>query len=167
MSKFKAIIVDVDGTISNPTHRKHYIEKKNPTQEDWNKFFTSADQDSPNEWCVELVKNFRNAGHEIVYLTGRPENIRGVTETWIRKHVRNVPFHLFMRPNNDRSHDTKVKTQIYREDIEPTFDVLFTVDDRGSVVDMWRDLGLTCLQCAPSNDNQEKEAELVLKNDIH
>ena len=30
-------------------------------------------------------------------------------------------------------------------------DVLFVVDDRNKVVDMWRDLGLTVLQPAPGD----------------
>jgi hypothetical protein len=30
-------------------------------------------------------------------------------------------------------------------------DVFMTVDDRQKVVDMWRDLGLTCFQVAPGD----------------
>lgn len=166
MSLFKAAIIDVDGTISNPAHRKHLIEKEKPTKEDWHKFFMTADGDAPNEWCITLTRALAASGLEIVFLTGRPEVARGVTDLWLRKHAR-VPFHLYMRPDGDRRHDTEVKTQIYRQDIAPTFDVLFAIDDRGSVVDMWRELGVTCLQCAPSSEAQEKEAEFVLNNDQH
>lgn len=35
-----------------------------------------------------------------------------------------------------------------RKNIKDKYDVLFAIDDRSSVVDMWRDLGLVCLQCA-------------------
>jgi len=165
MSKLKSIIVDIDGTLSNPNHRQKYIDKPEPTQEDWLMFFNTSDKDTPNEWCTEIVKNFSNVGYEIIYLTGRPEKIRGITDIWIRKNVPNVPFHLFMRQDKDRRHDTDIKTQIYKEDIEPIFKVLFTIDDRRSVVEMWRELGLTCLHCADWSDEHERKAQLILEND--
>ena len=46
---------------------------------------------------------------------------------------------------------TIVKKEILDRDILPRWDVLFAIDDRQQVVDMWRANGVTCLQCAPGD----------------
>jgi hypothetical protein len=59
-----------------------------------------------------------------------------------------------MRPDERRSDpDWEVKQDMLHE-ILKTLDkenILFTVDDRQKVVDMWRANGLTCLQVAEGN----------------
>lgn len=57
-------------------------------------------------------------------------------------------FCLHMRPDGDFRPDVEVKKEIYKREIEGQFKVLFAVDDRASVVEMWRAQGLVCLQCA-------------------
>ena len=55
---------------------------------------------------------------------------------------------LHLRKNNDYRKDSIVKKEMY-DTIKDTHDVLWVIDDRQQVVDMWRDdLGLTVLQVA-------------------
>jgi hypothetical protein len=42
-----------------------------------------------------------------------------------------------------------VKLELFDEHIRDQYDVQFVLDDRNQVVDMWRQLGLTCLQVGP------------------
>ena len=58
---------------------------------------------------------------------------------------------LFMRADGDYRADSIVKEEIYHDKIEPVYNVLLVLDDRDSVVKMWRSLGLTCLQVAEGN----------------
>jgi hypothetical protein len=51
-----------------------------------------------------------------------------------------------MRRSGDNRCDSIVKEEIYREHIEGKYNVLAVFDDRDRVVDMWRRLGLLCLQ---------------------
>jgi hypothetical protein len=51
-----------------------------------------------------------------------------------------------MRKSGDYRKDYEVKKEIYETYIKDKFNVLCVLDDRQSVVDMWRSLGLTCLQ---------------------
>ena len=44
--------------------------------------------------------------------------------------------------------DPDYKLKMYRELIEPFADVIFAVDDRDIVVQMWRDNAITCLDIA-------------------
>ena len=46
------------------------------------------------------------------------------------------------------------------DEIRGTYEVEFTVDDRQSVVDMWRENGLTCLQVEAWEENEVKSTRL-------
>ena len=53
---------------------------------------------------------------------------------------------IYFRANGDYRRDSEVKTEIYRNSIEPRWDVEFVLDDRNQTVRAWRTLGLKCLQ---------------------
>lgn len=147
MSKAKAIIVDLDGTLCEVEHRVPHIrgEHKN-----WKTFHELLVHDELNHWCFELIEAMSARGYKIIFVTGRPQAYRESTENWLRKH--SVKYeHLYMRAVLDFRDDSDVKESIYAEMIEGNYQVLFVVDDRKSVVDRWRKLELICLQCAPGN----------------
>ena len=52
-----------------------------------------------------------------------------------------------MRPHDDFRKDDVIKAEIYEKEILPYYHVLFVVEDRKSVVEMWREKGVVCLQC--------------------
>jgi hypothetical protein len=56
-----------------------------------------------------------------------------------------------MRKYGDFRQDSIVKQEIYEQLIAPDYDILCVLDDRQQVVDMWREIGLTCLQVAPGD----------------
>jgi chromosome condensin MukBEF MukE localization factor len=58
--------------------------------------------------------------------------------------------YLYMRPANNTEPDYVIKQRIYDEHLSRE-KVLFVLDDRKQVVDMWRSNGLTVLQCADGN----------------
>lgn len=139
--KQKAIIVDLDGTLCNVKHRRHHIENKR-----WDKFYEELTNDKPNLWCLEIIRRF--SLDEIVFVSGRPDNYRAKTIEWLRFFTNHGDCKLLMRKEGDFRKDSVVKEEIYREQIKPLYDVMFCIDDRKQVVDMWRSIGLTCLQCA-------------------
>ena len=53
-----------------------------------------------------------------------------------------------MRPEGNNEKDSIIKKRIYEDHIKGKFNVEFVLDDRNQVVEMWRELGLTCLQVA-------------------
>ena len=53
-----------------------------------------------------------------------------------------------MRKEGDNRPDEVVKEEIFNENIRGNYSVRFVLDDRSKVVDMWRQLGLKCLQVA-------------------
>lgn len=144
--KSKAIIVDIDGTIANCLHRRHFLEEKNP---DWRSFNESCVTDTLNPWCREIVEHFKS-DHTILFVSGRAEEYREVTEKWLDDNKVCCHF-LFMRKNKDYRDDTIIKKEIYESKIAQEYEVTFVIDDRSKMVDMWRKLGLICLQCDEGN----------------
>ena len=99
-----------------------------------------------NDWCFQLIKAMSSLGVEIILLTGRGEEYRQETETWLRKQ--SVKYKtLYMRRVKDERTDAIIKKEVYVEHVKNTYETLFVVEDRKSVVEMWREIGVTCLQC--------------------
>lgn len=141
--RMKAIIVDLDGTLCDTRHRQHHMEQQ---PKNWNAFYGGIPHDKPHRWCMSLINGMLGLV-EIIFVSGRPDNYFYDTQKWLARNDLDV-WPLFMRKENDFRKDSIIKAEIYREHIEPKYDVLFCVDDRQQVVDMWREIGLTCLQCA-------------------
>ena len=146
MEKKKAIIVDLDGTLANVEHRRHFLKETPP---DWRSFNESMVTDTVNEWCHTLMKRMQGGtygGRSILLVSGRGEEYRPHTEDWLEELIIDYDK-LLMRPAGDFRADEIIKREIYEEKIKDFYDVLFVIDDRSKVVKMWRSLGLVCLQC--------------------
>lgn len=139
----KAIIVDLDGTLCDVEHRVEFV-KMNPIN--WKEFNERMIHDPIIHWCLELIIAMKKQGYQILFVTGRGEDYREHTETWLKKNQVNYDL-LLMRAIGDFREDDDVKESLYRENIERNYQVLFVVDDRQSVVKRWRELKLICLQC--------------------
>ena len=145
----KHIIVDLDGTLTNVEHRLHYLKETPPN---WDAFFLACSDDKPN-WPVlytvaALYDYFADDEVRIVFFSGRGAIARGATVTWLAEYQ--VQYdELHMRKEGDFRPDNTLKMG-WLEEIGVD-NVLFCIDDRQSVVDMWRDMGLTCFQVAPGD----------------
>lgn len=145
----KAIVIDLDGTLYDSSGRKHYVSGK---KKNYDKFHLASRFDKPNLWCAELIQSMKVV-YLPIYVSGREDKYEGITLDWLKKY--NLPLQpqaaLFMRKTGDYRKDCVIKKEIYLEKIKPAYDVLFAIDDRQQVVDMWREQGLTCLQCGAGN----------------
>lgn len=138
----KAIVVDIDGCIANLDHRVHYVQR-NPKR--YVAFNKAMPNDTVNEWCKELLFNYVTT-HTVILCTCREGRHRKVTEQWLEDN--NIPYDmLLMRPSKSgHGKDNKHKKKMYEECIEGKYDVEWIIEDRLSVVKMWRKLGLVVLQ---------------------
>lgn len=90
-------VIDVDGVLADVRHRLHHVER---TPKDWDAFFSAAADDPPLAAGVALARELAG-GHELVYLTGRPERCRADTEEWLARH--GLPAgRVVMRKEGDR-----------------------------------------------------------------
>lgn len=140
-----AFICDIDGTVADNKHREHFLHR---SPKDWDGFFAEAFKDEPKSNVLDIASYLRLVcGWRFVFVTGRNEQQRDITVQWLREHAVRYD-HLYMRAADDRRPDHEIKREIYVHDIEPHFDVKLVLDDRTSVVKMWRELGLECWQVA-------------------
>lgn len=146
--KIKAAIIDIDGTIANTDHRLPLLKNGNYTPEDWEKFIDAQLDDQPNPWCVAIVKAMHKAGYKIIFVTGRYYSEFKNTDSWLKKHLPKYlhKYVLLMRTDTDKRPDYESKEQIIKS-IQDTYDILFAIDDKPSVVKMFRSIGIPCLEC--------------------
>lgn len=148
----KAIICDLDGTLANCEHRVHHVQGK---PKNWDAFYAGIRHDKVNEAVLQVVDRFLCYGQpyfNILFCSGRPERCRKDTERWLEEEARmwSPPeTALLMRKDGDYRQDCIVKEELYNAHIKGRYEVLFVLDDRQQVVDMWRANGLTCFQVAP------------------
>ena len=138
------IIVDIDGTVADITHRLHFLTGD---VKHWDKFNAAMSEDKAKETVLSIINVFEARGFCIWFKTGRFEKYRQVTEDWLIENE--IHFdELTMRADGDYRSDFKVKQDMldgmhWSERAR----ILCVIDDRESVVEMWRKNGLTCLQC--------------------
>lgn len=127
-----AIIVDIDGTVAHRTNRDPF---------EYNKVIN----DAPDKEIIEVIACMWRAGHNILFVSAREDWCFDDTFKWLTMHC--PPFvKLYMRKSGDMRRDSDVKKDIYEKEIRDKHKVVAVFDDRNQVVDMWRELGLKCLQ---------------------
>lgn len=140
-TKEECIIVDVDGTLA------HIADGRSPYDA------SRAMNDSLDDAVSVITAMAYEHGYKVIILTGRNEEHRQVTEEWLEAN--GVAYdELYTRLDSDvdekgnQLEDSIVKERLFRTHVEPRFNVKFVLDDRNRVVDMWRSIGLKCLQVA-------------------
>ena len=142
-----AVIVDIDGTIADPAHRRHFVTT---SPKNWKAFFAAVGEDAPITPVINVVKSCRIAGAAIIFVTGRPESTRDDTEKWLKDAAGlegQFDYEaVFMRQDDDFRSDDIVKEEILDYIIDQGFEPTIVFDDREKVVAMWRRRGLICAQ---------------------
>lgn len=130
----QAILVDIDGTLAirDP-------DKRGPF--DWD----LVGLDSVNPDVAHMVANYYSLHGKVILMSGRSEVCRAQTERWLG--INCIPYdRMYMRREGDYRRDDQVKYELFDKHIRNTYRVDYVLDDRQQVVDMWRSIGLTCLQ---------------------
>ena len=97
------IIFDVDGTLMNVEHRRHFVENNN----DWASFEAETVNDTRNEHIFEIAESMRDAGHSIVVVSARKERQRAITEKQLSATCGQFWDHMFMRPDDSFEPDNE------------------------------------------------------------
>lgn len=157
-------IFDLDGTLADITHRLHYISIG--YRKDWDGFFDACDDDKPVLPIIRLLKVLSSTGHHVCIWSGRSEKVRRKTIAWLNRQgiFLNSPGEvrpgfsldtpgtvqeLRLRPEGDYRNDDILKREWLDEAKEQGKAPVLVFEDRGRVVDMWREQGIFCCQVAP------------------
>lgn len=133
-------VLDIDGTVADGRHRVHILAGT-PTHAEWVDFFAHAGGDTVIPAGAERARDLAQS-HEIVWLTGRPERIRVLTEQWLADHDL-PPGRLIMQPSDDRRPARIVKLERLRE-LAATNDIAVVLDDDPRVVELATAAGFPC-----------------------
>ncbi|HLL60772.1 MAG TPA: hypothetical protein VK338_03575 [Candidatus Nitrosocosmicus sp.] len=136
--KLKAIMCDLDGTLALMGERSPYDA-------------STCEMDELNFPIADILNHYKDdEGMHIILVSGREDTYRLQTERWLKKH--NITYeNLYMRRKGDFRKDAIIKNEIYKKYIEDKYDVLFILEDRDQMVELWRSKGLTCLQVEYGN----------------
>jgi predicted kinase len=127
----KAIIVDIDGTLAKMNNRDPY---------EWDKV--------KQDYCNTVVKKIVNSyDGNVIVVSGRDGICKNDTIEWLNDNE--IKYNeLYMRDEGNAEKDSIIKKRIFEENIRGKYFIEYVLDDRNQVVEMWRSLGLTCLQVA-------------------
>lgn len=176
------VIFDLDGTLALIDHRRHLLDWRdcpvcagmgtydgeggeivNPCDHcdgtgrlkpDWPAFFRACVYDEPNLPVIAALHAHRAAGHHVMIVSGRSDEVRAETEAWLFMHVfpgEVCTFAPIMRNAGDYTPDDALKRQWLDDGTIPRDRVLCAYDDRDKVVAMWRAAGVPCFQVAPGD----------------
>jgi hypothetical protein len=134
MSKLKAHIYDVDGTLANVDPYLHYVRGPN---KDYDAFHEASINALPNIEVLEMLNNSVSDEYSVIIVTSRKEKYRGLTSMWLAKN-KIVSHALFMRADNDNRPDYEAKKDML-DKITELWDVTHAVDDNPNVIKLWED----------------------------
>jgi len=146
--KQKHIIFDVDGTIADCNHRRHFVDGSQKA--DWDAFRDATHLDTPIQHVCDMAKQHVSDGDVVMFVSARNQCQRDVTVKQIQDWIGIDNPVLFLRPDGDYRPDDVFKKDvldIVRDTIGGDPDVVY--DDRNRVVDMWKANGINVVQVVP------------------
>lgn len=152
--KIQIVIFGLDGALLNATQcrpdapsNKIVDFDKLPAKQRlqlWHDYISEAIDDPPFMDIVMLNQSLHMM-YDIHIITGRFEALRYHTRQWMQLH--NIYFsELHMRSDNDYRPTAAVKRDILHKLQERNLQPVFAVETLPSVINMWREEGVRCLQ---------------------
>jgi len=106
------VVIDLDETLADCSHRAHHIAKE---PKNWDAFFdpSAIIKDPVVKGAERVLAHFTELKYDIVILTGRNEDLRDVTMRWILEKLNiDVPdSSLLMRPNGNMLNAAEYKKE--------------------------------------------------------
>jgi hypothetical protein len=136
-----AVVVDLDGTLSDAAGRQHHLER---TPKDWDGFFAAVGDDPLIDQIARLVE-LLDRDLLVVLLTARPTKVRDETVAWLDRHGVRWDL-LVMREERDfrPSHVAKLDAVTALRGVG--FDLRLALDDDPRNAAMFRESGIPCVE---------------------
>ena len=136
----RAVVVDIDGVLSDASKRQHYIESP---RQDWRAFFEACGEDPVIEEVHTLLE-LLDPALQVVLLTARPHRIAYLTEAWLRHY--DIRWDLLItRPWGDYDLARDFKQSTVWELRAVGFELMLAFEDDRRNVAMFRSEGIPCL----------------------
>lgn len=139
----EAIICDLDGTLSIFEYTSGLSIRNAYAAE-------LSESDFICHPVAKAISAFYSTGVKVIFLSGRSEECREPTEAFLARVCAqyNLSYDkLLMRKAKDGRSDSIVKREIFDEHLKDKYNIVAVFDDRNSVVQTWRDMGLYVFNC--------------------
>ena len=135
-----AVIVDLDGTLSDAAGRQHFLERP---RKDWQAFFDACGDDPVIDEIARLL-DLLDPALTIVLLTARPVRIRDLTLGWLHRYGLRWDL-LVMRPARDYRSSPDAKRVAVEQLRAHGFELRLAFDDDPRNVSMFHAEGIPCV----------------------
>ena len=139
--KPKAVIWDLDGTLSDDRARAHFVEVEEGRERDWTSYFDAIDEDPPIAASMEILRAMHAQGLRIIFLTGRPVYTREKTERWLKANGLTEYDHLVMRPEGEYRPAGYFKVDAVAR-LREDYELVCAFEDRIDVAEALRQAGV-------------------------
>jgi beta-phosphoglucomutase-like phosphatase (HAD superfamily) len=137
----RAMIWDLDGTLSDDQARAHFVEVERGRARDWKSYFDAIDTDPPIAASMEVLRAMHAAGIRILFLTGRPEYTRPKTVRWLEANGLTEYDALIMRPDGERRPAGFFKAEVVQR-LRREYELVCAFEDRIDVAERLRQAGV-------------------------
>ena len=135
-----AVIVDLDGTLSDASGRQHFLDAR---PKDWKGFFAAVGRDPVVAHVARLVE-LLDESLLVVLLTARPVTVQEATLVWLEAGGIRWDL-LVMREDRDYRPSPEAKRDAVHALRGVGFDLRLAVDDDPRNADMFEKEGIPCL----------------------
>jgi phosphoglycolate phosphatase-like HAD superfamily hydrolase len=135
-----AVVVDIDGVLSDAASRQHYLEAPRP---DWRGFFDAC-ADDPVIEEVRTLLDLLDPSLQVVLLTGRPARVHPLTQAWLERYGIRWDL-LLMREGGDYSAAREFKEEAVGELRRFGFELSLAFEDDRRNAEMFRAAGVPCI----------------------
>jgi phosphoglycolate phosphatase-like HAD superfamily hydrolase len=137
----KIIVVDLDGTLCNDTHRRHLVSAGK-----WDEYHSLCHLDEIYPDVAIIIGGMSRSGYEIVLCTGRNEKWREMTLDWLFKNkIFGCIDVLLMRPDDDYRPAGELKLDLIEKNFALS-KIAFALDDTEKVIEAFRNAGIAAYQ---------------------
>jgi hypothetical protein len=135
-----AVVIDLDGVLSDAATRQHYLEAPMP---DWRGFFDACGDDPVIEEVKELL-DLLDRDLRVVLLTARPQRVHELTEAWLARYRIRWDV-LLMRPWGDYELSRDFKQASVWDLRSYGFELRLAIEDDRRNVAMFRAENVPCI----------------------
>jgi len=135
-----AIVVDIDGVLSDAATRQHYLEAP---RRDWQAFFEACGEDPVIEE-MRVLLSLLEPGIRVILLTARPARVHHLTLAWLQHYEIRWDL-LIMRPWGDYDLSKDYKQATVWDLRAYGFDLRLGIEDDRRNVEMLRAEGIPCI----------------------
>ena len=137
----QAVIWDLDGTLSDDRARAHFVEVETGRKRDWKSYFDAIEEDPPIAASIAILHAMRQDDYRVIFLTGRPEYTRPLTERWLAANGLEEYDLLLMRPESERRPAGIFKVEVLAG-LRESYEIVCAFEDRIDVAEHLREGGV-------------------------